>query len=1698
MTQLTAADFQTYNPANAGTIEAGPLALYSVNVDSILPTQLNQGFAEVDAKAAGYDLFSTEAQVESDLLGDVEPVVIGPGGQLYLLDGHHTFTALEDSIWGSSNPTVYVNVIANYSNLSTSDFFATMQTNGFLLPLNNGVAETVNDATGSPIPTSLTGLTSNVYRGLEYSILKNQSSKLFTGGASTPGLDKMPGLYSDFLEAAAYQKANGGLGLAYLSPFDISTSTTWNLNHASTTTLPGIGSVTAGQLPGFILTTNINVSSVISNATLDENGAAPTDPNGHYEAGALADNGTSTGSFTGVTEINAGTAGNPILIGTPNIGFIMQLGNDGGKTVTLSNTANTYTGGTTILAGHLIIAGDGSLGAAPESVSTFNSSLTFDAEGVPDNVTAAVQADNGIIFNSLSEGNGTLTIGTSTDEYTSASPFTTSRVIAVGNEAATIDVNGSVVDLNGPLVTLGYDGLGLGETTGFPSLTIDDLAKTSTGKLVLSTASPYFYGDIIVGNVGAPTVEVMSDAALGNTGSGTNSISNPIAIGEVELNGGTFQVGANISGATERNFVLDGGSTFDTNGFTSSWGSLTDVQRTLTVKNSSTSAAGSATFTSFNFSATAALALTGGTKGETITFTNGITRTGNSTLFISPSASTDTLGTLDKIMSTSAPTVTDGIVSAWMISDNENNGAAAYDFLTYGSNGYAVATYTSSFGAGAIVDVASSTSINSSSAYALKIENKQTLTINSGQTLTLGNGTNPAGVILSGSSTNVSGISGGTLAFGGSEAIIYSRSTSGTGSTISSQITGTGGLTLAGAGGLTISTAASLSGAVTIDSGTLTLSAANVFSTDTAGLTLDNVKSSPAKAILNLTANQTFTTLNSVGNNSAITFSGATTLTIGDTTNNLNSTLSSAITESGSTATAGALTFDGSGLFDLSGMSSGALTLVSGSTIVVNNSAQLRVTAKEFANANTIVLNNTSQLQFAQNGGGQFANNVTGTGELHLIGGTLQLTGTGNTYSGGTVVETGSTLDLTTANVSTGNANIIDAGGLIVFDQSSNGNFTGVISDGEELGTGPMMAGSLDKDDSSGNNSGNVTLTAAQDYSGATYVEAGTLTLGATNTVVDSSGVTLGRVGGGATATLALGANNQLNSLSDNADNTTQVQLNGHSLTLTPGTGIDSDFDGVISNGTGTGSVVIDGAGTGTVTLGGDNTYGGGTTVEAGTLSIGAADDIGTGALTLDNGTQIDLTAGFTLDQAITISGDPVFDVASGQTDTITGLISDGSSPGMVEVYGGGTLDLDNAANPYSGGTVVAVGSTLEIGVAGAAGSGAISFFGIGNTLKIDGTVMPTNTIDDFVDGETVDLASIGFSNTGQVNLIGGNELQITENGTSYDLQLDPSQSFAGDFFHLASDGNSGTFVTEDTTPCYCRGTLIRTAGGDRAVETLGIGDLIVTAGGEALPIKWIGRRSYRDWLAVGNADVQPILFKAGSIADHVPARDLYVSPEHAMFLDGVLVPARHLVNGVSILKMSGIEEVDYFHLEFDRHVVIFAEGAAAESFVDDESRMLFHNADEYRRLYPNEQRPACAEFCAPRVENGPRLYALQRTLATRAAHLRPDGVAAPRRQRGNVDLVTSRLIAGWAFSGADVEPVPLAILVNGAVVGQIVADRYRADLEAAGIGDGRHAFSFMLPRGLAPDVDHRIEVRREADWSLLRGASVVGRARSA
>ena len=152
---------------------------------------------------------------------------------------------------------------------------------------------------------------------------------------------------------------------------------------------------------------------------------------------------------------------------------------------------------------------------------------------------------------------------------------------------------------------------------------------------------------------------------------------------------------------------------------------------------------------------------------------------------------------------------------------------------------------------------------------------------------------------------------------------------------------------------------------------------------------------------------------------------------------------------------------------------------------------------------------------------------------------------------------------------------------------------------------------------------------------------------------------------------------------------------------------------------------------------------------------------------------------------------------------------------------------------------------------------------------------MPAFTIKGFASADTIDLTGLGYDPTSSADLVSGNVLDVNldggsaNGGSTYTLQLDPSQNFTGEYFHLAPDnaGNSpGTDITENTVPCYCRGTLIQTAYGEKCVENLAISDLVITHAGVARPIKWIGRRSYGGRFVMGRKDILPVCIRAGAL----------------------------------------------------------------------------------------------------------------------------------------------------------------------------------------------------------------------------------------
>jgi autotransporter-associated beta strand protein len=439
------------------------------------------------------------------------------------------------------------------------------------------------------------------------------------------------------------------------------------------------------------------------------------------------------------------------------------------------------------------------------------------------------------------------------------------------------------------------------------------------------------------------------------------------------------------------------------------------------------------------------------------------------------------------------------------------------------------------------------------------------------------------------------------------------------------------------------------------------------------------------------------------------------------------------------------------------------------------------------------------------------------------------------------------------------------------------------------------------------------------------------------------------------------------------------------------------------------------------------------------------------------------------------------------------------SGTGSVTKDGPTTLVL-SGTNTYSGGTTISDG-TLELKTSTAAGSGAITFVHVPTvdpTLTIDGIVMPTNVIDGFGSGDAIDLSGVAYDSTGHVDLI-GDRLQISEDGQTYTLNLNPADDFDDLYFHLAADSdgaNAGTLITDDSTPCYCPGTLILTERGDVPVETLAIGDQVVTRSGALRPIKWIGRRSFNGRFVMGRKDILPVCIKAAALGDNVPARDLWISPHHAMYFednDGILIEAKDLINGVSIVQAERVEKVEYVHIELETHDVIVAEGSLSETFIDDDSRGMFHNAHEYGTLYADEVQPV--RYCAPRLDEGYGVETVRRRVAARAGLVRTGNLPSHGHLRGFVDRVSDRCITGWAQNVDHPEvPVCLDIYAGGQPIGQVLANTYRSDLRLADLGSGCHGFAFTLPRG---STLANVEARRSLDGAPLERSIRASRSAS-
>jgi hypothetical protein len=429
-------------------------------------------------------------------------------------------------------------------------------------------------------------------------------------------------------------------------------------------------------------------------------------------------------------------------------------------------------------------------------------------------------------------------------------------------------------------------------------------------------------------------------------------------------------------------------------------------------------------------------------------------------------------------------------------------------------------------------------------------------------------------------------------------------------------------------------------------------------------------------------------------------------------------------------------------------------------------------------------------------------------------------------------------------------------------------------------------------------------------------------------------------------------------------------------------------------------------------------------------------------------------------------------------------IINAGYIGGNQAIYSSQALTLIEEPGQSSQSQSVARVASYDGSVVFAAGTSSqdiSSFKGFSNISFATGaawdiTIQPSNnhfngvSITGFTKTDTIDLENFIVTSHSFANGV------LTVNGQNGGYQLDFAGNFTPSNFYFASDGNFGTNLT---ALCYLRGTKILTPDGEKPIETLKIGDEVVTRFGGVQKIKFVGRQSYAPAFLGNNKAKWPVTISAGALGDGLPVRDLSVSPGHSMLIGKTLVLAKNLINGITIRQDRPEAQLDYFQLEFAAHDCVQAEGAWSESFADGLGlRAQFHNAAEFWARYPNYETPEALALCAPRPEHGPALAAAMAPVLARTSF-------TPGPLTGCIDVLDKTGIQGWAQDSGNPDlPVGLEIRLSGRHYATILACDYRADLAESGIGNGNHAFCFKKPL-LAFYLPH-LTIHRRSDGAEI------------
>ena len=351
-------------------------------------------------------------------------------------------------------------------------------------------------------------------------------------------------------------------------------------------------------------------------------------------------------------------------------------------------------------------------------------------------------------------------------------------------------------------------------------------------------------------------------------------------------------------------------------------------------------------------------------------------------------------------------------------------------------------------------------------------------------------------------------------------------------------------------------------------------------------------------------------------------------------------------------------------------------------------------------------------------------------------------------------------------------------------------------------------------------------------------------------------------------------------------------------------------------------------------------------------------------------------TVNFASAQAITYAPSLMAPVAAGDTNTPT------PSAPVAGVVTGGTFTALAGQTNLASNTIATGSQGLAFAWTGENDAANTSSWISGYTNKINGLDIARVSITPVGGGNAVTTtatASIdGEWHTGTVDLAKG----------TYDVTMTEYAPTDTNFTTPLTYASTPLVLTETTAPppCFAAGTPIRTVAGDVPVERLTAGTVLPTAAGRGTArVIWIGHRTVDCRRHPRPESVMPVRVCRDAFAPGRPQTDLLLSPDHAVFVEGVLIPVRHLVNGATI-RREPCDLVTYVHVELDRHDVILAAGLAVESYLDTGNRDGFANGGTAtRRPSAFARRVWATAACAPLVLRGKRLHAVRRDLLARA-----------------------------------------------------------------------------------------------------------------